>query len=258
LISLSPADFLAGGQDQVEARAKSIFDALAAGSRLVYFFDEIDELIRDRNQLTDGERSVFSFLTPSFLTKLQDLRDAAKENEFIFILGTNYLDNIDSAAKRSGRIDEQLPIVYPDAEARANIFIQEILKSCKDDVPSLENSLLALNQNVQELVASKDGVQLLDLVAEFSGFLSYPKLEQLAKQMECMIKATRVTTDEELRGETIESLIRTLSDAEAIKARQLQRGSGPLERKRKAIVNIALGQTLRDLYFLHIDDKRGR
>jgi len=40
---------------------------------------------------------------------------------------------------------------------------------------------------MKELVASKDGIQLLDLVAEFSGFLSYPKLEQLAKHMQCMI-----------------------------------------------------------------------
>lgn len=258
LISLSPADFLAGGQDQVEARAKSIFAALAAGSRLVYFFDEIDELIRGRDQLTNLERSVFSFLTPSFLTKLQDLRDAAKDNEFIFLLGTNYLDNIDSAAKRSGRIDEQLAIVYPDAEARGNIFIQEILKSCKDNVASLGNALLALNQNMKDLVGSKDGVQLLDLIAEFSGFLSYPKLDQLAKHIQCMIAATRVTTDEELRGEKIEALIRTLSDAEAIKARQFQRGSGPPRRRRKAIVNIALAQTLRDLYFLQVDDSRGR
>jgi hypothetical protein len=87
IVSLSPADFLTRGDQNIEARAQEIFTALSHGSRIVYVFDEIDELIRDRRQITgqQEERSVFSFLTPSFLTKLQDLREAAKRNEFIFI-----------------------------------------------------------------------------------------------------------------------------------------------------------------------------
>jgi len=139
LISLSPSDFLSRGERDIEARAQEIFTSLGAGSRLVYFFDEVDELIRSRRETEQLERSVFSFLTPSFLTKLQDFRDAAKENEFIFILGTNYLDRIDSAAKRSGRIDQQLLVVYPDEPSRAYIILQQLLKAIGKDEKKLQS-----------------------------------------------------------------------------------------------------------------------
>src|SRR5258708_34941688 len=78
-------------------------------------------------QMGEQERSVFSFLAPSFLTKLQDFRDEAKEQEFIFIISTNYLDNIDTAAKRSGRIDCQWLISYPDTKSRAYMVLKDMM-----------------------------------------------------------------------------------------------------------------------------------
>lgn len=129
LISLSPADFLSAGEGGVEARARDIFDSLRAGSRLVFFFDEIDELILDRSTQQKqgaGARSVFTFLTPSFLTKLQDLREAAERKSFLFLIGTNYSDRIDAAAKRSGRIDQELIVVYPDEATRAELLVTRL------------------------------------------------------------------------------------------------------------------------------------
>jgi hypothetical protein len=181
LISLSPADFLADGEQSIEAQADRIFTALSAGSRMVYFFDEIDELIRDRNQLSAAERSVFTFLTPSFLTKLQGLRDTAKHNEFIFILGTNYVDHIDSAAKRSGRIDEQLPIVYPDEPSRAYIILDKLVE--KLGFNALKTGLTDLNRKTTDL-----GGLFLDIVVEFSGFLSYPNLLEIIDELLELIK----------------------------------------------------------------------
>ena len=130
LLSLSPSDFLARGVDNIEARAADIFSALRAGSKMVYFFDEIDEMIRERNQTGSEQRSAFSFLTPSFLTKLQDLRDAAKNNEFIFILATNYYENINSAAKRTGRVDRSFLVLYPDRKSRAGQLFNRLRKVC--------------------------------------------------------------------------------------------------------------------------------
>jgi hypothetical protein len=176
LISLSPADFLADGEQRIEAQAEGIFTALSAGSRMVYFFDEIDELLRHRNQLSAAERSVFTFLTPSFLTKLQGLRDTAKHNEFIFILGTNYVDHIDSAAKRSGRIDEQLPIVYPDEPSRAYIILNKLVEKLGFD--ALETELANLNRKTTDL-----GGHFLDAIVEFSGFLSYPNLLEIIDEL---------------------------------------------------------------------------
>jgi ATPase family associated with various cellular activities (AAA) len=134
LIALSPSDFLAGGEGGVERRAREIFEALKHGSRMVYFFDEIDELILDREVQKTQERSVFSFLTPSFLTKLQDLHDAAKERQFISIIATNYLERIDQAARRAGRVDRKSLILYPDLPARVAIIVEEVLKMANKDV----------------------------------------------------------------------------------------------------------------------------
>ncbi len=183
LISLSPADFLARGDQGIEARSQEIFEALTAGSRIVYFFDEIDELIRDRTDTSTAERSVFSFLTPSFLTKLQDFRDAAKKNEFIFIIGTNYFERINSAAKRSGRIDDSFLVIYPDLPARAHLLLNHVLPR-SNGLPDYTQEKLTLrlrewNAKLKSEVSANSDIRFLDMFAEFSGLLSYSNLRQL-------------------------------------------------------------------------------
>jgi len=131
LVVLSPSDFLARGE-YVEARARDIFDALTRGTRMVYLLDEIDALILGREHQQPGQtRTVFSFLTPSFLTKLQDLHDAAEHNSFMFFIATNYFDRIDQAAKRRGRIDREFLILYPDQKSRFAIALEELNKQAE-------------------------------------------------------------------------------------------------------------------------------
>jgi len=196
LVSLSPADFLARGEQHIEAQAAAIFTALSAGSRLVYFFDEIDELIRDRNKLEKDERSVFTFLTPSFLTKLQDLHDAAKQHEFIFILGTNYLDHIDAAAKRAGRIDEQFPIIYPDRVSRAHIVV--------DSLPG-KNEPEKLGSKVAKMTYAEGGKSgnLLEATIEFTGFLSFPNMQAVIADFK---KIAESPDDDELKKKFMNTL----------------------------------------------------
>jgi ATPase family associated with various cellular activities (AAA) len=203
LISLSPADFLAHGEQHAEAQAEAIFTALSAGSRLVYFFDEIDELIRDRNQTTREDRNVFTFLTPSFLTKLQDLHDAAKQHEFIFLLGTNYIDHIDSAAKRSGRVDEQLPIVYPDEDSRAYITLDKLID--KLGFEQIGKGLDTLRQSKYKDERSGD---IIALTAEFTGFLSYPKLQEIIDELVEIFRST----DDNRRIEQFVTYLREINE----------------------------------------------
>jgi hypothetical protein len=192
LISLSPADFLAYGDQHVEAQSEDIFRALSAGSRLVYFFDEIDELIRDRDQMVGEERSIFTFLTPSFLTKLQDLYDSAKRHEFIFILGTNYLDHIDPAAKRSGRIDQPLAIVYADEESRKHITMDRLINKIKDpDNPDDTEATIDALDKLTKAVSNRDSQlpeKCVSDFAEFGGFLSYPNFAKLLDELVAMIR----------------------------------------------------------------------
>jgi hypothetical protein len=193
LISVNPSDFLSKGNDLIEARAQEIFSAFRSASRVVIFFDEIDELIRDRSDEKDGQRSALSFLTPSFLTKLQDLRKAAKKNEFIFILATNYKDRIDSAAIRSGRVDQSILVVYPDAPARANLLLSEIRKMrgkinadefAGTYLRRLQPLLKGIKIDKDELKkksAQTFSADVFGFFAASAGFLSYQRIQEVIK-----------------------------------------------------------------------------
>lgn len=120
LIIVSPSDFIRGGEAGVEDRAKRIFDVLLEQSNCVILFDEIDRLLLDRESeeyLAQGD--IFQFMTPSMLTKINDLR---KQERSVFIIATNYAERIDSAIKRPGRIDEQIALLPPDLEQRIKII----------------------------------------------------------------------------------------------------------------------------------------
>jgi ATPase family associated with various cellular activities (AAA) len=217
LISLSPSDFLTKGADNIEARASEIFSALGSGSRLVYLFDEIDELIRDRRQAGEEQRNAFSFLTPSFLTKLQDFRKAAKNKEFIFILATNYYDRIDAAAKRSGRIDRNFLIVYPDRESRASLILQHLVdlldpKDPKGRIETKFETVSAYLKAVEHAIDTEykptlsDKFPFADICATFTGSLSYQKLQDLFKAR--LRKPTNGLTESAILNELIKELFK--------------------------------------------------
>jgi hypothetical protein len=123
VITVTVSDFLGAGGANVEARAKAIFQTLEAQERCVILFDEIDSFLLDRDsQLYREQDSLFQFLTPGMLTKINDLR---KSKRSIFIIATNYADRIDSAIKRAGRIDKQYLLPLPNASRRIKILETE-------------------------------------------------------------------------------------------------------------------------------------
>jgi len=126
LITITVSDFLANGGDEVEARAKAIFDVLRAQSQCVVLFDEIDNFLLDRDtQRYAHQQGVFQFMTPGMLTKLSDLWN---ESRVIFILATNYENRIDPAIKRPGRIDRSYLLLPPDANARQRTILGQLQK----------------------------------------------------------------------------------------------------------------------------------
>jgi hypothetical protein len=104
----------------VEARAKAIFQMLEAQSDCVILFDEIDAFLLDRDsEHYRNQDTLFKFLTPGMLTKINDLR---KAKQSIFIIATNYANRIDPAIKRPGRIDKQYLLLPPDLKKRQSII----------------------------------------------------------------------------------------------------------------------------------------
>lgn len=120
LITVTVSDFLGLGGANVETRAKAIFQTLEAQERCIVLFDEIDSFLLDRDsRLYQAQDSLFQFLTPGMLTKFADLR---KNQRVIFIISTNYVERIDPAIKRTGRVDKEYLVPLPMGRERAAIL----------------------------------------------------------------------------------------------------------------------------------------
>ena len=116
LVRVTPADFTRGGEDRIDFEARIIFDLLRHLRGVTIFFDEIDDLLRKRDP---GRVPLFiDLVIPGMLNRLQDLRDACPRQEICFLIATNYIEKIEPALIRKGRIDEAVPVTYPDAESR--------------------------------------------------------------------------------------------------------------------------------------------
>lgn len=174
LLTLTPSNFIAGGESEVESRAKDLFVMLEQQERVVILFDEIDQLILDRDSplyLKQGD--MFQFMTPSILTKLKNLRECERS---IFLIATNYEERIDRAVKRVGRIDCQLMLPPPDKQQRERILLEALCKrtdGTQDDQANAQELEQIKNEQNWEKVLGKtvlstygELTQLVDLTVE--------------------------------------------------------------------------------------------
>lgn len=129
MLTVTVSDFLGSGGAMVEARAKAIFAMLEAQRNTIILFDEIDAFLLDRDsQFYREQETLFQFLTPGMLTKINDLR---KAKQSIFIIATNYANRIDPAIKRIGRIDHKL-LLLPPNKARRKAMANKALDSLNE------------------------------------------------------------------------------------------------------------------------------
>ena len=131
LIRITPADFTRMGEDRLDSEARSIFDLITGVRAVTVFFDEIEDLLRQRNTGDDRPRFM-DLVVPAMLNRLADLRSACPRQELCFVVATNFVENIDSALIRKGRIDASIPVVYPDFMSRMAIAIGELDKKLKE------------------------------------------------------------------------------------------------------------------------------
>jgi len=61
------------------------------------------------------------------LPKLRTLNKAAKEQSLVYCLATNYLNEVDPAAKREERFDVHMPIYHPDPVSRFEVFLYRLI-----------------------------------------------------------------------------------------------------------------------------------
>jgi len=113
-IEIHPSHFVSEGLPNVQQTADGIFGKLMEVDHAVILFDELDELVRER----DIEPDQFGrFLTTSMLPRLAELWTARK---VLYFVATNHIEYFDRAVTRSGRFDAVIFLSPPTFEAKKN------------------------------------------------------------------------------------------------------------------------------------------
>jgi MoxR-like ATPase len=100
------------GFPAIEIGASRLFEKLVELKRAVVFFDEMDELVRERQ---DNPEMRNRFLTTLMLPRIMSLYATKK---VIIIVATNHIPSFDRAIKRPGRFDLSLQVRPPTVAAR--------------------------------------------------------------------------------------------------------------------------------------------
>ena len=106
-VEIHASHFVAEGLPEVQKTADKIFKQLSELDHAVVLFDEIDELVRER----DMEKDAFGrFLTTSMLPKLAELWE---DRNILYFVATNHINYFDSAIIRSHRFDALILVTPP-------------------------------------------------------------------------------------------------------------------------------------------------
>lgn len=117
MITIDPSTFLRGIVGETEMRIKHISYLIEGLSPIIVFIDEFDQLALSRKSVLSTDSGVSRRMANMLLSWLGD------ENRRSFIVGaTNFASDIDPAFLRPGRLDEIIPVLYPDFEARLEIL----------------------------------------------------------------------------------------------------------------------------------------
>jgi hypothetical protein len=109
-------DLYRPGTERVMEQATMVMDALAMLTGTVILFDEFEPILHVRKE--DPVR-ITEMLTGNMLPKFDALYKAAGQNRIGYVMATNHVERLDSAAIRAGRFDRMRFIYYPDAASRA-------------------------------------------------------------------------------------------------------------------------------------------
>lgn len=124
LVVIHASEFLTEGIDQIPAVAERLFSKLQELHRTVVLFDEIEEVLRDRN---DESTTLFGrFLTTLMLPKLAALWN---QRRVIFFVNTNLIDTPDEAIKRSERFDALILVETPSIEVKQKYLTERGIAS---------------------------------------------------------------------------------------------------------------------------------
>ncbi len=180
LIGIDPSHLVTQGISNIFAQVNELFEMLEYAERAVVFFDEIDELVRNRAGLFEDPES--RFLTTAMLPKIANLRSGRR---VLFFVATNHLEIFDAAIARPGRFDLIVPVMPPTAESKL------------DHWPSLEGILHAsrIRRDDSILVPRKRDVTVDEMIMA----LTYDECEGLVSSLDRTPNLTRTSVTEAIK-----------------------------------------------------------
>lgn len=202
MVSLSPADFLRGIVGETEARVRQVARIIESMAPVVVFIDEIDQLALRRDSVMITDSGVSRRMTNMILEWL------GSEDRKSFVVGaTNHIESIDPAFLRPGRIDEVIPVFYPDLEAR-----KEIIKIHTEVVRKIP---LAKDVSIDALASATylwTGAEIEKMILEAARQAFIEKSEEVhAKHFETAIKTMKIEREQRLRKiEEMKTIMQTL------------------------------------------------
>ena len=136
IIAVNIGDMASKWINETTQKVKLLFDRAAQQAPCVLFIDEVDALLRDRENRTgfgyeEHDRIVATFLAASVALRSQNV---------LLVAATNLIKRLDSAAIREGRFDFKLEVPLPDAVARRELINLELRRyGCGVDDATLQS-----------------------------------------------------------------------------------------------------------------------
>jgi hypothetical protein len=166
-------DLYGPGTEKVMEQASHVMDALKLLTSTAILFDEFEPILHPR---PEHPVRITEMLTGNMLPKLDALYKAAGHNGIAYVLSTNYVERLDSAAIRVGRFDRMRFIYYPDAASRVCRLVSQFrhlmnrLKAANVSTPA---PVPGSERRLMEVVAKNAGRSVSDLCR--SGWFVAPR-----------------------------------------------------------------------------------
>jgi ATP-dependent Zn protease len=146
LVIISPADLLGVYIGDSERKLTLLFENIRKNSPCIVFIDEMEALFKNRNNnnnYTDSSK-LYNNIINTFLQNIDGI-NALKG--VLFIGATNYIELIDPALTRSGRMSNHIKINYPQYKDRIEIVRYYITENNINLKPSISLEYLAERTN---------------------------------------------------------------------------------------------------------------
>ena len=126
---------------------------------IIFNFDEIDlatanRIFNGKKQQIDSNKERSLFL---MLTLLAGVNAPNKGVRVLYVFSTNYIQHLDAALKRPGRINDIIHVKAPTEQQRAVQFLQLLMDPTLDEIPEEIQKMIA------EAVAQTDGFDRSDI-----------------------------------------------------------------------------------------------